>query len=174
MKYFTRAWTRGESDKKCARTSMRYVRRLQTIWSRLPRSMQRLARRISIHDGRPRGGFYDSVAGLLELRLRCDDRQGGEIDLVLRYHAAEFVLGDGPELADILNDPETEFYYDEVDLRRDSRLEHRVLFFPRGEVAIRFRRLGLVRTPPRLSRSGGRAARFVVRPPLRRRGTRTS
>ena len=174
MKYFTRAWTRGDSDEATASASRRYLRRLRSIWCRLPRSVQKLARKISIHDGRPRGGFHDSATGILELRLIGGDLQEGYFDLVLRYHAAEVLSPGGHTLFDLMNDTDTEFHYDEVDLRRDSRLEHRILFFPRGEVSIRFRRLDLVRSPLRLPKNWRRSPRFVARPRFRRSERRTS
>jgi hypothetical protein len=69
--------------------------------------------------------------------------------LVIQYRGRVELVGTGEaDLHRWLDDMDTEFLYDEVDLVDDGRFEHRHLLWPRGEFGVRFEDVGVIATAP--------------------------
>ena len=148
MKYFTRAWAHGEpSDAENASIVRSYDRYIERITRLLPRPLATLARGISLHDALIRRVIADFDRHSLRLELLCGDLQVGYFDLEILYHNVEWGFLDQEALARRARDQETEILYDEVERITESVYEHRILFWPEDEIAIRFGDLDLQRRP---------------------------
>ena len=145
MRYFTRAWCTGEyADAEAMTVVAAYAHHLDGITPRLPPDLRALSR-VSLHDGRFRAVAFDPSARHLALLLRCGDHQRGYFDLSLIYDDV-ILLDEAPHgLAALVNDPQAEILYDEVNLLDQDRFEHRLLLWPAGEVTIQFAGLTLTR-----------------------------
>ncbi len=94
---------------------------------------------VSLHDGRVEKWDLSPARDEFLLHLRCYDEHGGPLSLGLEYRGGIELLGASPdELRDWLDDPETEFLYDEIDVRDGGRFKHRYLLWPQGEFGVRF------------------------------------
>ena len=138
MKYLTREWYDGGHDDDAYFAYRQY---LTSISEGLSAPVLALALS-DLHDARFRNVDHDRETRVLTLRLRIGFRRLGYADLHLRYEGVDLAAIDG-DPAELLADPQTEVIYHEVDLRDDGRFEHRLLLWPRGELAIGFDRLNL-------------------------------
>jgi hypothetical protein len=148
MKYFTRAWARGESTpEESEETRRAYGSRVESLAGRWPGAVAELATSVNLHDATIRRVRVDRPAAELRIDLRCGDEQVGYFDAVLRYSGVAIEQTDLATLEDRARDPRTEVLYDEVDVYEDGRLCHRFLFWPEGELEIRFASFALGRIP---------------------------
>ncbi len=144
MKYFTREWHADDlpEDEREAVLS-NYRQHVQRLVEGAPQAVVELARE-NIHDGRIRSASWNPEAKSLELSLRCGDPQSVHFDLDLAYAGVEMSSRDAANLRSRQRDPRTEILNDEVDVEKDgARYIHRILFWPRDEVEIRFTELKL-------------------------------
>lgn len=120
-----------------------YWRHVEELRPQLPEAVRRLALDINLHDAKI--AQWETNEGVLRAGFKWGDLQVGYWLSTLTYEAAQVRLAAGE--AHWLDDPEIEVLYDEVDVGDDGRFEHRLLFWPRGEIAIRFRSLALETEP---------------------------
>jgi hypothetical protein len=146
MKYFTRPWATGElTDEEFEETFRAYRSHVEGLVGHLPGAVAELATSISLHDGIIRRVSVDRRAAGLRIELRCGDQQVGYFDAVLQYLGVPLEETDLDSLEDRARDPRTRVLYDEVDIDGDGRLCHRFLFWPDGELEIRFTSFALAR-----------------------------
>lgn len=146
MKYFTRSWARGElTPEESEETRRAYWSHVESLVGRLPRAVAELATSVDLHDAIIRRVSVDRRAAGLRIELRCGDQQVGYFDAVLRYLGVPLEETDLASLEDRARDPRTEVLCDEVDIDGDGHLCHRFLFWPDGELEIRFASLALSR-----------------------------
>jgi len=139
MKYFTRSWANGEpSDEECEQVRCAYWAHVDGLIGRLPGAVAELATVVNLHDALIRRVTVDVAAQGLRVELRCGDLQRGYFDADLRYWGVPLEETDLVTLEDRARDPGTEVLYDEVDVSEDGQLSHRFLFWPDGELEIRF------------------------------------
>ncbi len=163
MKYFTRSWLNGGmSEAEHEATVASYSDYLDRVVPELPQSIAALAREPSLHDALIRRVVLDFAAQSLKLELLSGDLQFGYFDVEILYRRVEWSLLDQAALVRRAEDPETEFLYDEVERISGDTYEHRVLFWPDDEIAIRFGELEFQRKP-RDGRDLERLQRPVVR-----------
>ena len=148
MNYFTPAWHSGELDDEVVEKSIRdYKRHLARLLPSLPPEVQRLATRISLHDGLLWEALVDRGQARLRLTLRCGDLQVGYFDLELEYAGVSFSLGAIEALRRLsaarLHRPWLPYFgealYDEVDAE-DGLIVHRILFLRYNRVQAQARR----------------------------------
>ncbi len=113
----------------------------------LPPSLATLAREISLHDALIRRVVAHLEQNSLRFDLLCGDLQVGYFDLEILYRNVDWDCLDQEALARRARDQRTEILYDEVERIADSDYEHRILFWPEDEIAIRFSDLKLQRRP---------------------------
>jgi hypothetical protein len=157
MKFFTRAWCTGQLAEATADARLKvYWKHVDTLAARLPATVYALGRGVNIHDGRFRAVQVVRPKRRIEMVLRCGDNQVGYFDLTLGYDSVDFVRTDTRALSRIVEDPECEILYDEIDVtgRGDAqRCVHRVICWPGyREFVVVFRALGM-RLAPRASRT---------------------
>ena len=161
MQFFTREWLSGGlDDAKFEATIPAYEAHLDRILPVLPGTVQALARGVNLHDGLIRSVELRTNRRTLKLALRCGDLQVGYFDVDLVYGGVDWGASNLKELASIARNVHTEVQYDEVDAdatNGESRLVHRIIFAPKGEIEIVFATLGLKLVP--------RRGREVVRTP---------
>jgi len=148
MKFFTREWAEGLlTDDEAANRAKDYRAHLAAVFHNLPLAAQELASEISIHDGLIRRVEVNRSSGSVLLQLLCGDQQVGYFDLDLLYTGGDVASLDTETLARLSRDRRSEALYDELDRLDASTFEHRILFYPNGEVAITFRQLTISRKP---------------------------
>jgi hypothetical protein len=144
MRYFSRGWVNGDlDDDECDQVSKAYEARLTEIAPRLPESLVRLAREVSLHDAVIESITWSPSLRVLTLELIAGDLQRGYHAATLTYSGA--LLGEQrlETLRSVGRDREACVLYDEVDLGTDGLLVHRILFWPREELTIDFEALEL-------------------------------
>jgi hypothetical protein len=145
LRYFTRAWCRGEcTDEEFDEAVAAYGRRLDEITIRLLPDLRALSR-ISLNDAWFKSVIIDRTTHRLVLRLRCGDIQIGYFDLLLHYDEATIRDGTLHGVENLPNVSGTEVLYDEVDELGPGRFEHRMILWPQGELAIQFAAFTLAR-----------------------------
>jgi hypothetical protein len=160
VKYFTREWAAGDlSDEATDAARRLYSERLEVVLPRLPSTVRELASRVNLHDALLFRVQVSTTAEELALELVGGDFQSGYSDIRLEYSGVDLGAIDLGALSSIARDRRTEVLYDEVDLLDEALFEHRILFWPRGDVAISFRRLKLA-----ISSRPDRAMPFVGDP----------
>jgi len=157
MKFFSRAWCTGRLAKVAADARVKaYWKHVDTLAARLPSTVYALGKGVNIHDGRFRAVLVARSKQRLEMTLRCGDNQVGYFDLTLGYGSVDFRRTDMLELSRIVDDPECEVLYDEIDVTgrgEAQRCVHRVICWPGyREFDVVFRTLGM-RLEPRASRA---------------------
>jgi len=153
MNYFTPAWHSGNVDEHPGKAYKEHLAPLLPQW---PCDVQRLATRISLHDGLIRELSWNTDEATLFLRLRCGDLQVGYFDLNLHYSGVLFPPLGLESLAVLKSDKVGSALYDELD-EEGKCFVHRILFISREkikegwfeyyEAVIRFQQLHLVTTP---------------------------
>jgi hypothetical protein len=139
MRYFTRSWARGElTPEEAEETRRAYWSHVEGLVGRLPGMVSELATSVDLHDAIIRCVRVDRRAAELRIELRCGDQHAGYFDAVLRYSGVPLETTDLVCLEDRARDPRTEVLYDEVEIDGDGKLCHRFLFWPDGELEIRF------------------------------------
>lgn len=144
MKFFTRAFLSGElSDEQVDVVFESYRQHIEGIAHLLPVPVLALAKGISLHDALIRQVTVHKDKRLLSLFLRCGDSPRGYYDVDIIYSGIDLTKLHLVELAEIAHNSRSELQYSEVDLADDNSFEHRMIFFPKGEIAIRFATLNL-------------------------------
>lgn len=144
MKFFTRAWAKGEtSEKQQEAVPEAYWRYLATL--QLPQSIAALSK-ISPHDAYVLAVEYQPERSCLKLRLRCGDLQRGYADVILTFSEVDVDLATLDTLRRAIRPAPVEVLYDEVD-RAGEGFEYRLLLYPDGEASIQFRQVDLVERP---------------------------
>ena len=142
MKYFTREWATGKlTDDEWRERDAAYQNLLDALLPHLPSAVAEIATEISLNDALVRRVTLRRAEHWIRLEFLCGYQQRGYFDLSLIYTNVDFGFLDIRELASIARDPRTEVLYTEVDLVADGVYEHRILFWPRGEMTLRFREL---------------------------------
>ncbi|WP_435009552.1 hypothetical protein P12x_000808 [Tundrisphaera lichenicola] len=146
MRYFTRSWARGElTPEEAEDVRHAYSSHIEGLAGRLPGAVDELATSVDLHDAIIRRVRVDRRAAGLRIELRCGDQQAGYFDAVLQYSGVPLETTDLVCLEDRARDPRTEVLYDEVDIDGDGQLCHRFLFWPDGELEVRFASFALGR-----------------------------
>lgn len=141
MKFFTRAWANGElSDEATQAIGPAYRDYLDSL--NLSPHLRELAD-LNSHDGYILNVNYDEAANSLKLRLRCGDLQVGYFDATLVFADAVIPPNDVELLRQATRPNDAEILYDEVDVLGRNKFEYRMLLWPDGEAAIRFRDVSL-------------------------------
>jgi len=140
MKYFTREYVMGElDDPEFEDRLVQYVRYRSTIWSRLPRDVQRAVNEVKFHDAKIIILDERESEKVVELRLATqgiEDPHAVCVDLV--YKNAEIVNVGSMTAAEIARRESTELLYYELDVL-DGQVEQRFIVAPdASEFAIRF------------------------------------
>jgi hypothetical protein len=136
VKWLSRDWHQGRlSDAQSEEVEREYSEHVAALRPRLSDGAAELLD-LSLHDGQVQ--TYNRSADSFEWRILVGDLQRGYEIVTLRYDDAEVVGGQSG--LDNLNlpDREIELLYDELEVLPDSRLVHRVLVWPEGEVWVRF------------------------------------
>jgi hypothetical protein len=149
MRWLTRDWHgfggRDMSDAACEAATAAYEEHNDVILPLLPEQLRVFAGEpgpdgyLSLHDGRPEWWAY--VPGQsLTLQIFCPlDEPSGYRRVTLQYRGSvELRDADEGELAAWLDDPKTEFLFQEIDIDDGGRFEHRHLLWPIGEFGVRF------------------------------------
>ena len=146
MRYFTRSWAGGElTPEEAEETRRAYRSHVESLGERLPGAFSELATSVDLHDAIIRRVSVDRRAARLRIELRSGDQQAGYFDVVLGYSGVPLETTNLVCLEDRARDPRTEVLYDEVDIDGDGHLCHRFLFWPDGELEIRFASFALSR-----------------------------
>lgn len=139
MRYFTRSWVNGELAPEAAEeVCLAYRSHVERLVGRLPGAVAELATAVNLHDALIRRVIVDRQVPGLRMDLRCGDMQAGYFDAILRYSGVLLEETDLVTLEGRARDPRTEVLYDEVDIDGDGYLCHRFLFWPDGELEVRF------------------------------------
>ena len=151
MKFFTRAWHLGEhadwTDREYRAVGPAYRRYVNSISDRLPIEVLALAH-FDLHDGLFKAFDFDEPQQILRMRVRCGDSSTvGYYDVSLVYHDAVVSESETGDVLAVVDDPETEVLYHEVDIAENNAFEHRLLLWPRGELTVQFSHLHLTKNP---------------------------
>ena len=150
MKYFTREWVNGGlPDAKALAIEESYLQHVQRLLPQLPSTIAELAASTSLHDGLIRRVRVNKRGQSVQLELLCGDQQHGYVDLDLLYHGVDFKTLELETLARLTRDRRVEILRDEIDQRKAGGYEHRMLFWPEGELTILFEELRLSKRPRR-------------------------
>jgi hypothetical protein len=140
--YFTREFADGDlrgGETEDAERIAAYEARIAAIAPRLPPSLARLGKELSLHDGLIESIQWTPAAATLEVSLVIGDLEHGYSVVHLVYGGAQ--LGE-PRLAALRRAAESrhvEVLYDEVDIdEEDGLFVHRLLFWPAEQVAVEF------------------------------------
>ncbi len=154
MKWFTTEWAGGElseDEDEARRTD--YLSHVQAMLPRLPEALRPFTGEpdemghVTLHDGRVEWWPLDEARSFT-VQVICGYLQIGYRRLIIQYRGQVEIFGASEsDVAGWLNDAETEFRYDEVDVASDGRFEHRFLLWPRGEFGVRFEDVVLVSAP---------------------------
>jgi hypothetical protein len=137
--------TGGLSDDEWQARQDDYAAHTARLRPRLERGADLLLDPMSLHDGQVAEWSYEHGV-VLTLRVLVGDLQRGYEWAILRYFGAELI---GTTEKDLLrywpvDELATEIVEEELDIVGD-RFEHRMLLWPHGEVAVRFRSVSLER-----------------------------
>jgi len=137
--FFTPAWVRGDvSDEEHEAVVARYAAHLAALSPTLPPALQSLAYDPALHDAIFGEGTVDHRRQRVVLSLRCGDQQMGYEDRTLCYDGVDLGRLDRAVLAAVIDDPETELLYDEIDGSGPEHFVHRILFWPERVIEIHF------------------------------------
>lgn len=143
MRFLNRNWATGKYDElRASNYYCVYQRHVQDIAEDLPAELRAFA---LLTRGHAAAGATIWSARLrdreqvLSLRLLLQDSEGKRWVLRLRYLDVDVEMLDRTALARLCRDPKTVCLSDEVDLAPEGRAEHRILFAPDGEIAVRCR-----------------------------------
>jgi hypothetical protein len=148
MRFFTQEWVAASFDEDDALLFAAYREHLNRLAARLTAPVRELAG-LSLHDGLIRRVMLCRSAKTLTLQLLCGDRQAGYFDLELLYGRVGLDTLDTAALARRARDRYTEILHDEIDMDKENRYVHRLLFDPEDEVEILFKDLKVIRTARR-------------------------
>lgn len=139
MRFFTRDWASGGRDDAHADTVLdEYRAHCARIASCVPEQLSEFMETVSLHDGLIVEGTFDAGQQRLDLTIRCGDLQSGYRDVRLAYSGVKLRPAELDGASTILNRPESEMLYDEIDVLPEGLLAHRMLFWPSGEIEFRF------------------------------------
>ena len=113
-----------------------YAQHLRELAPRLSPELHALSQ-ISLHDAICQAFSFDKATHRITLVLRCGDASLGNFDLSLCYEEASLRDTSADGLSVLLDDTQSELLYDELD-EYAGGFEHRMIFWPEGEVAVRF------------------------------------
>jgi hypothetical protein len=137
MRWYTRAWQRGDSE---ADPSPAYHAYLRSIEPQLPAHIRDFAttavRHFGVDDAKVDLAVYDRQARTLRIRLLNGDLSSGYGKLTLDFTGAEVVEPRPNEAREVLGDPATELLVHEVELLPTGRYAVRFLLYPRGELHV--------------------------------------
>ena len=160
MKYFTRAFAAGDlPDQTYEQAFVDYDEHVRRILPTLPDALRSLATSVSLHDGKFISALINERERTVRFRLRCGDLQRGYEDVELMYRGVRAIEAD-VELRPVIEDPQTEILYDEIDIGNGTFI-HRLLLDPLGEVAVTFEGVVLSITPA-ADRNLPATTRFIV------------
>lgn len=134
-------------DTKAQAIEESYLRHVQRLLSKLPSAIAELAASTSLHDGLIRRVRVDKHGQSVLIELLCGDQQGGYLDLDLLYHGVDLGTLELETLARLARDRRVEILRDEIDQRKGGGYEHRMLFWPEGELTVPFEELRLSKRP---------------------------
>jgi hypothetical protein len=146
MKWFTAESRYTDDEADWDKRVAEYERHLEDLTPDLSDGAEQLPT-INVHDGQVQR--WDHEPGqLFRLVLLIGDLQRGYESLKLEDTDADATgSGHADQATQTLAEPGVEVVYDEIDRAGDGRYEHRVLFWPDGELTIRFRSLRISRDP---------------------------
>jgi hypothetical protein len=137
MRWFTAENRYTDDEAAWKKRVAEYERHLEDLTPRLSDGAEQLPG-INVHDGQVQLWEYEA-GERLRLVLLIGDLQRGYENLTLEYMDADAVgSGDADLATRKLTEPGVEILYDEIDRAGDGRFEHRLLFWPNGELTIRF------------------------------------
>jgi len=140
MKFFTRAWTRGEmTEEQAAAVPGAYWRHVASL--HLPPTIAALSE-LNPHDAFVLGVDHEPEYSRITLRLRCGDLQRGYSDVSLAFSDVTVDLASLDSLRCAVRPARVEVLYDEVDRLGDC-FEYRLLLHAVGEASILFRQVEL-------------------------------
>ncbi len=148
MKYFTQEWISGDlTNEEYDHARKEYRSYIDQVKESFPVSIRSLATEINIHDGLFTSVVVDTQKRLLKLELLIGDLQVGYEDLTFKYSDVDFSLLDTSLLETLANSSETEALYDEVEDVGNGFYQHRIIFWPRGQLCIQFKKIEIQRVP---------------------------
>jgi hypothetical protein len=134
MKFFTEAWMRGDGP---SNAQALYEAHISAMSRPLPQDAMRLVHgEVNLHDGVLRRVEWSSSG--LELQVRAGDLQAGYFDALLSYGRALADVEDEKFLRESVGRRDVEILYDEFDTSETGGWVHRLLYWPRREVRVRF------------------------------------
>lgn len=152
MKFFDRDWMTGElTDDEYEARNKAYYAHFSLIRALLPPSLVELSQSGVLHDGLIESVRVDNLNAELRIRLLGGNLQVGYRALHLRYEGMELANASKVALQQATGKRTTEFLYDELDLWKDGRFEHRMLLWPHCELSVVFRNFDVV-SQPRVNR----------------------
>jgi hypothetical protein len=138
MKYLTRGWATGEhSEAEADRMQRAYWRRVRALRPYMPQSVLDLATS-GLHDARIHRAIWMPRRCRLDLELACVASANSGRMVRLVYSGVQIRRHEIDVLAERARDRRTEIHYDEVDRDDDGTWVHRILFWPQGELSLRF------------------------------------
>jgi hypothetical protein len=163
MRWFTRAWHRGDLG-----DAYDYEGLVRAYWAHIDMllptaspSIRELAH-LNLHDARFEEVIIDVQSRSIKIRLIGGDRQHGYCALALVYRGAVLDGMATSEVKYLVERPRTEILYDEIDTVDSGRYEQRFLIWPEGEFAIRFEDVGLSRVTTTARRYAGAIGCFEI------------
>jgi len=165
MRWLTRSWisNMGTAEHKGAAEAART--HSKAIFPLLPPALKLFAGRpaeaadddregdgyLWLHDGRVEWWAFAPPDRSLTFQVNCFvwfRKSTAYRRVTLQYsQAVELVGADVAQLERWLENPETTFHYDEVDVVGEGRFEHRHLLRPAGEFGVRFSDIALIVAP---------------------------
>jgi hypothetical protein len=146
MRFFTRGWASGDlPEEEADLVPDRYQDHLRQIEDQLPAAVLDAASKLELHDALIERIDWFSHLDKLEITLitRADRGLG---QLTICYDGVQLGESSVRQLEDLARDRRTEVLYDEFDVDDGERFAHRILFWPRDELTIRFQSLSFVQT----------------------------
>lgn len=148
MKFFDHDWMNGTlSDAEYEERIQQYNAHIELIRASLPQSLLTLSQSGVLHDALVEAIRVDNKHNLLLIELLGGNVQAGYWELHLRYGGFDLDDASRVTLQNATSDPATELLYDELDLCKDGRFEHRLLWWPYRELTILFQTFDLATTP---------------------------
>lgn len=147
MKWFSNDWYHGETtDEEFERPYKFYREHCSRTMPLVPKALRRFlgeevnGRATSIHDAKV-VDWDDSSPDSFSITWDCPFGQTeADFERLTVVYSGKVELFD-VDLAQIttwLNDPETEFIFDELEKVDEDRFEHRHLMYPKGDFGVRF------------------------------------
>jgi hypothetical protein len=147
MKFFTREWCQGEMpDEEWAEVIPAYEKHLDKITPLLTNDLHKFVKDYNLHDSLIHQVYLSRYKALLQITLLCGDLQRGYSDLVINYQNVDFDRFDQKALSTILQNPQSELHYDEIDVGDEGQFTHRMIFYPKGELTVVFSNLSFSMT----------------------------